>query len=68
MIGFDNVASVLSVFTKLIARLEKIREKQKREMEAQSIRIAEAKEKMEEAKREDEAAQKAIENLSKFME
>lgn len=68
MLERDSVASVLSIFAKLVARLEKIIARRSAEVVKQSDVIAEAALKQSEATEEILAAEKAIDKLNKFLE
>lgn len=65
---FDTVSSVLSVFHKLIARLEKIKEKQVAKQNALQEERLSISAKIGDAQAEAQAAENAIAKLKTFVE
>lgn len=68
MFGNDSVSAVLSIFEKLIARLEKIQCKQQASIAKAEEMIKMQEELKRSAKAESERAAMAIKKLNKFME
>lgn len=64
----DSVSKVLSIFEKLIARLEKIKEREEAKAAKQRENILKAKELERWANAEVVSAEKAIEKLKNFLE
>lgn len=65
MVG-DNVGKVLSIFSKLVARLEKIIEKERDSITVRSVKIRELEDKNTTSTQEITDAKKAIEKLKEF--